>query len=85
MYSRIFKGIDGNSASQKDRGQFNIEDPSFTFGEIDYFSFQDTLRAAGFGAADGKIFYDLGCGSGRCVILCECYHEMCSTTHEHRG
>ena len=66
-FNSIFSEIDGNQASQTDRSRNSLSDEQgLTYGEITYLGFLEMLKAAG--AADGQIFYDLGCGSGKALV-----------------
>jgi len=69
LFSEAFSNINGNLLSQKDRESSKLmleNEYMYTYGEIEYTSFQDILQQAG--AVDGQIFYDLGAGCGKAVF-----------------
>ena len=67
IFKSIFSDIDGSSVSQTDRAENrNADDQGFTYGEVEFPSFIEILRAAN--ARDGQIFVDLGCGAGKALI-----------------
>ena len=62
LYSRI----DGVYISKCERFRLEINDTSFTYGEIEYESFRELL--SGVCKPTDKVFYDLGSGTGKAVF-----------------
>jgi hypothetical protein len=66
-YSDLYSIYDTDSVkSVVSRG--SDEDIALTYGEIDYFSFLDIMEAVN--PKQGDKFFDLGCGTGKCMIAC---------------
>ena len=63
IFQDAFRDVDGAGLSLRDRTRLALDEPSFSYGEIEYVSFQQLLRDAG--AGDGQVFYDLGSGVGK--------------------
>lgn len=66
IFQSVFRDIDGNIISQKERAQGGREDTALTYGEAEYISFVKILEDAG--ANHGDHFFDLGCGAGKALI-----------------
>jgi hypothetical protein len=66
LFDSIFGEVDGYSLSFMDRAKLGMDDPSFAFSSVNCASFQKILVDAG--AADGQVFYDLGCGAGHSLV-----------------
>jgi SAM-dependent methyltransferase len=67
IFKEIYKDIDGFSLSINERKNLNINDKSFVYGEVLPESFCEILEKAQVSTQD--IFYDLGSGTGKAVIL----------------
>ena len=55
------------SISYDERQRCKFANKDFTYGEIDYNTFIDLMNRAG--AKEGEVFYDLGCGAGKAVVV----------------
>lgn len=67
MFHSLYKDIFGEVLSKKDRGRVIKDDCSLIYGEICFDSFEELLRVAG--ANSDEVFYDLGSGTGKAVIV----------------
>ena len=67
IFNEIYKDIDGFSLSLSERYKKGINDKSFVYGEIVPESFCEILEKASIDK--NTIFYDLGSGTGKAVIL----------------
>lgn len=66
IFKSVFGDIDGSTASFSDRANMRLDDPSMSFGETDFLSFQKLLEVAG--CKDGQVLFDLGCGAGKVLV-----------------
>lgn len=77
VFEEVFEGVHGGRLSHRDRAALalgigtmpsvSVDEPSLAYGELSSCtSLQDLLRGAG--AADGMVFVDLGCGTGRAMV-----------------
>ncbi len=64
--NRYYLNSSGNSAKSFAVLRAGLECTNFVSGDVDYFDFQRILLIAGM--HDGDSFYDLGCGSGNCLL-----------------
>ncbi|GIW66924.1 MAG: methyltransferase [Candidatus Parcubacteria bacterium] len=67
IFTEIYKDIDGFYLSLSERNKKGISDKSFVYGEIVPESFCEILEKAN--TNENTIFYDLGSGVGKAVIL----------------
>lgn len=67
IFKKLYENVDGFSLSINERKKLEIEDKSFVYGEILPESFCEILEKANINEND--IFYDLGSGVGKAVIL----------------
>ena len=66
LYRDVYRDVDGTGLSLRERSRLSIDDNNFSYGEIEYLSFQQLLVETG--AGDGQVLYDLGSGVGRAVV-----------------
>jgi hypothetical protein len=66
VFQDAYRDVDGAGLSLRERARLALDEPSFSYGEVEYVSFQQLLRDAG--ACDGQVFYDLGSGVGKVGI-----------------
>ena len=66
LYRDVYRDVDGTGLSLRERSRLSLDDNNFSYGEIEYLSFQQLLVDAG--AGDGQVLYDLGSGVGRAVV-----------------
>ena len=66
LYRDVYRDVDGTGLSLRERSRLSIDDTNFSYGEIEYLSFQQLLVDAG--AGDGQVLYDLGSGVGRAIV-----------------
>ncbi len=67
ILDNIFAKINGYEISSSYRDKIKINSKSMTYGEIKFSDFAKILDQCE--PIDGKIFYDLGCGTGRACFL----------------
>jgi SAM-dependent methyltransferase len=67
IFNKIYENIDGFSLSLAERKELGIKDKSFVYGEIVPESFCEILEKLNINK--NTIFYDLGSGVGKAVIL----------------
>jgi hypothetical protein len=66
LMETLFSDVDSEAAAFTDRAGVRLDDSSFTYGDVDYCSFQNLLKTINL--TDGLIFYDLGSGIGKAII-----------------
>lgn len=74
IFKQIFQDIDGFSLSLAERRKLGIDDKSFVYGEIVPESFCEILEKAKIDK--DTIFYDLGSGVGKAVILAKLIFDI---------
>ncbi|GIW65612.1 MAG: methyltransferase [Candidatus Parcubacteria bacterium] len=74
IFNEIYKDIDGFSLSLSERSKRGINDKSFVYGEIIPEGFCEILEKAH--ADKYSIFYDLGSGTGKAVILAKLIFDV---------
>lgn len=74
IFNEIYKNVDGFSLSISERRKLNLDDKSLVYGEIKPQSFLDLLIKAQVSEKD--IFYDLGSGTGKAVILAKLFFNV---------
>jgi Histone methylation protein DOT1 len=67
IFNQCYKNINGYSLSVKGREEYHHEGKSFIYGEVIPESFYSFLSEAK--PAKGEVFYDLGSGAGKAVLL----------------
>ncbi len=65
------------AASIEARRQLKTKDPMFTYGEITFFTFAETLAICK--PQPGEVFYDLGSGSGKAVLSAALLYDFSKT------
>ncbi len=76
LFEDLYDGIGGYNLSLSGRGDMSYHDTSYTYGEIVPESFVRMLSQASPKA--GEVFYDLGSGTGKAVILADMYFDFAS-------
>lgn len=67
IFKSLYAEVDGASQSYYERQRLNMmEMVEFTYGEVEFAHIVQLLDQAD--PAQGEIFVDLGCGTGKCVI-----------------
>ncbi|CAG9328336.1 unnamed protein product [Blepharisma stoltei] len=67
------------NASKAERTSCSIKSSTFVYGEIDFYSIGEvfeTIKNRYGGIPSGGVFYDLGSGSGKCVIAAALLHNF---------
>jgi SAM-dependent methyltransferase len=67
FFKQLYKDVDGRALSLKERDDKQLSSKSFVYGEVVPESFYDVIKEAN--PQPGSIFYDLGSGTGKAVIL----------------
>ena len=67
LFERLFENVQGYLLSHRDRARLGISDRSFVYGEVLPGPFLELLERAA--PRPGEVFYDLGSGVGRAVVL----------------
>ena len=67
IFEEVYKGENGYLVSFYVRKKLPKPDPNLTYGEVKFESFREILKKVKPGK--GEIFYDLGSGTGKAVIL----------------
>lgn len=67
IFNTLYNGINATAISLKERRDKNIEDSTYTYGEVTFYSFVRMLEKAD--PKPGEIFCDLGSGAGKPVII----------------
>ena len=66
LFKSIFATVEGSSISQSERKRLNCSGKSeFTYGEIDFIHMAPVFALCN--PKPGEIFWDLGCGAGKCL------------------
>jgi|GEM_PF-1047874 len=73
----IYENIDGHQTSTRYREENQISDKSLTYGEIKFKTFAEVIRLCG--DASGKIFYDIGSGTGKPCIAASLMFDFAKT------
>lgn len=78
IFDSLYQDIDATSISKIDRKNMNNDSPELVYGEIEFPSFFNMLEKVN--PKPGDVFYDLGCGAGKAVIvaaLCFEFAKIC--------
>jgi SAM-dependent methyltransferase len=67
IFDQLYTGIDGRALSLKGREESDLQSKSFVYGEVVPDGFYQMMMDAA--PEPGHIFYDLGSGTGKAVIL----------------
>lgn len=67
IFNTVYENIDGYEVSGRAREKHGMADPTLVYGEITFPAMEQLL--ARLALPPGKIFYDLGSGVGKAVIL----------------
>lgn len=67
IFTSLYADVDGRALSVKEREDKQYSSPSFIYGEVVPDSFYQILKEAS--PYLGKVFYDLGSGTGKAVML----------------
>ena len=66
LYNRLYKGVDGFSASMGNRRRLQLHSKELTYGETTFNAMSTILEYVN--PKPDDVFYDLGCGAGKAVI-----------------
>src|SRR4051812_20387328 len=66
VFTTLYKDVNGIAISLAERERLQLQDLSFTYGEINPGTFAAILEIAKPQAGD--VFFDLGCGTGKAVF-----------------
>lgn len=78
IINKLYQPIDGMEISLAERDRLQIDDSTFTYGEIDPETFAEMLQTAQ--PKSGEVFYDLGSGAGKavfCAALLNNWRKCC--------
>ncbi|MCW5590334.1 MAG: hypothetical protein KIT27_11815 [Legionellales bacterium] len=67
VMNRIYGNLDARRVSLDERKRLNLDNDCFVYGEITYDTFTTMLDIAD--PKPGEVFYDLGSGSGKAVMM----------------
>lgn len=74
IYENIYQDVNGYILSAQARKKLNYHDKSHTYGEVTPDSFYKILSKVE--PKEGEIFYDLGSGTGKAVVLASLLFEF---------
>ncbi len=74
LLGTIYSDIDARRVSLDERKRLEIEQDCFVYGEINYTTFSKMLEIAK--PKPGNVFYDLGSGSGKAVLLASLLYDF---------
>ncbi|OGK14819.1 hypothetical protein A3C98_00300 [Candidatus Roizmanbacteria bacterium RIFCSPHIGHO2_02_FULL_37_15] len=74
IFESLYSGVDGYSVSSKARKNLSFASKAHTYGEVTPEGFYQILQDAK--AKNGGIFYDLGSGTGKAVILASLFGDF---------
>lgn len=74
IFNSLYQDINGYSLSTRGRAELGIEDKAFTYGEIAPDAFYSILK--NLPSKPKGIFYDLGSGTGKAVLLAHLLFEF---------
>lgn len=67
IFNNLYSDVNGYTVSSQARNKLAFHDKAHTYGEIKPDSFYEIIKKAN--PKDGEVFYDLGSGTGKAVIL----------------
>ena len=76
--SKLYDGVNGYDISHADRSGAHKQDKAFTYGEMLFEPFARIMAAVK--PAPGDVFYDLGSGTGKVLIMADQLYEFASVT-----
>lgn len=71
---QLYRKTNSDRISRKERKRLDLEDNEFIYGEIEFLSFFTILSKIK--PRSGKVFYDLGCGSGKAVFTAAMFFDL---------
>lgn len=74
LLQMLFKDVNANQLSRKDRKQLGIDEDAYIYGEIEFLSFFTILDKVNPRSDD--VFYDLGSGSGKAVFSAALFFDL---------
>lgn len=77
IYQKLYGEIDGRALSLKGREEKELKSKSFVYGEVVPESFYEVISEAD--PQPGSIFYDLGAGTGKAIILAHLLFDFSET------
>jgi len=69
VFDKLFHDVNGRALSLKGREQEEFKSKSFVYGEVLPDSFYDIIQEVYAPGVPGQVFYDLGSGTGKAVLL----------------
>lgn len=67
IFNQLYNGVDGYRLSALGKARLAVEDKALTYGEVSVESMTTILATVN--PTPGSIFYDLGAGTGKAVVL----------------
>lgn len=67
LFETLYRSINGFTISAEGRKKLTYVNKAHTYGEVTFDSFQEILKQVR--PVEGSVFYDLGSGTGKAVIL----------------
>lgn len=67
IFNKLYSSVDGRSLSLRGREEMELKSKSYVYGEVVPDSFYEYIKELN--PEPGQVFYDLGSGTGKAVIL----------------
>lgn len=74
IFNQLYSSVDGRALSLKGREDQELKSKSYVYGEVVPDSFYELIKDAQ--PQPGQIFYDLGSGTGKAVILAHLFFDF---------
>lgn len=74
IFDELYQDVDGLALSREGRGRLGYYDQSHFYGEVLIDSFYEILNRSN--PKEGEIFYDLGSGLGKAVLLAHLFYSF---------
>ena len=75
IFEELYSKENGYLISKQARKKRGINDKKLTYGEVKFDSFYKIVK--GISPTSNKVFYDLGSGNGKAVILASLFGDFC--------
>ncbi|MEI6533392.1 MAG: hypothetical protein WCO06_06145 [Candidatus Roizmanbacteria bacterium] len=74
IFDTLYSDVNGYELSRQGREKLPYQDKALTYGEVTPETFDHILQQVQ--PAEGELFYDLGCGTGKAVLLAHLYYDF---------